>query len=80
MKIFYYLFLYLLILETVASQVVPYLQIPVINKNDATIIHINDEASSSIRGLSKIIQSERSQYIFNLKVNKGRNARVNKNK
>ena len=34
MKIFYYLFLYLLILETLASQVVPYLQIPIIDKNN----------------------------------------------
>ena len=69
MKIFYYSFLYLLILEILASQVVPYLQVPIIDKNEDDIININNEASQSIRYLSKIIQSERSQYIFNLKVN-----------
>jgi len=69
MKIFYYSFIYLLLFNTLASQVVPYLQIPIIDKNEADIIHINNEASQSIRELSKTTQSERSQYIFNLKVN-----------
>jgi len=69
MKIFYYLFPYFLILETLASQVIPYSQIPEIDKNEAEIIPIDNEESISIRELSKIIQSERSQYIFNLKVN-----------
>ena len=69
MKIFYYSLIYLLLLETLLSQVVPYLPTPIIDKNIAYIIHINNDAAQSIGELSKIIQFERSEYIFNLKVN-----------
>ena len=58
-----------MLLETLASQVVPFSPTPVIDKNIADIIHINNDTAQSIRGLSKIIQFERSEYIFNLKVN-----------
>ena len=69
MKKIYYSFVCVLLLETLASQVVPYSPTPVIDKNIADIIHINNDTAQSIRGLSKIIQFERSEYIFNLKVN-----------
>lgn len=69
MKIFYYLFVCLLIIEYLVPQVVPYSKIPLIDKDLADIIQINNHTTKSLRRLSKIIQSERSQYIFNFKIN-----------
>ena len=69
MKIFYYLFVCLLIIENLVPQVVPYSQIPIIDKNLSDIIHIDNGTSKSLRKLSKIIQTERTEYIFNFKIN-----------
>ena len=69
MKIFYYLSVCLLIIETLVPQVVPYSKTPIIDKNLADIIHIDNRTSKSLKKLSKIIQSERSEYIFNFKIN-----------
>ena len=68
-KIFYFLFIFLLTNGIITAQVIPYSETPIINRENSSIINFKHGTPSKIKKLTKIVQHERDQYIFNLKTN-----------